>query len=267
MIGAPILIGLFAGASLASQWETVLLWINAEPFNQTDPEFGMDISFFVFSLPWWKYVTGFLMAVVAIAVIAGAGTHYLYGGVRIGGGGEPLTRTARLHLAILDAVFTLLIGVNYWLDRYSLLSKGGGKFDGATYSDIHAVLPAKGILAGISVFVALLFIAAAFRSDWKLPALGVGLMVLSGLVVGAAYPALIQRFQVEPNAQQLEKPFIQRNIDATLFAYGMEDVEVTRYEAKTDAEERSEEHTSELQSRGHLVCRLLLEKKNEDDNE
>jgi len=237
MIGAPILIGLFAGASLASQWETVLLWINAEPFNQADPQFGMDISFFVFSLPWWKYVTGFLMAVVAIAAIAGAATHYLYGGIRIGGGGEPLTRTARLHLAILAAAFTLLIGVNYWLDRYSLLSKGGGKFDGATYSDIHAVLPAKGILAGISVFVALLFIAAAFRSDWKLPALGVGLMVLSGLVVGAAYPALIQRFQVEPNAQQLEKPFIQRNIDATLFAYGMEDVEVTRYEAKTDAEE------------------------------
>src|SRR5690625_4586935 len=236
MIGAPILIGLFAGASLASQWETVLLWLNAQPFHEVDPQFGIDISFFVFSLPWWKFLTGFLMAVVILALITGAAVHYLYGGIRIGGTGEPMTRTARLHLAILAAVFTLLIGVNYWLDRYTLLSKSGGKFDGASYSDIHAVLPAKGILAGISIFVALLFIAAAFRSDWKLPALGVGLMVLSGLVVGAAYPALVQRFQVEPNAQQLEKEFIQRNIDATLFAYGLDDVDVTRYEAKTDAE-------------------------------
>src|SRR5690625_7532474 len=89
----------------------------------------------------------------------------------------------------------MMISVYDCIYRNSLMSKCGGKFDGATYSDIHAVLPAKGILAGISVFVALLFIAAAFRSDWKLPALGVGLMVLSGLVVGAAYPALIQRFR------------------------------------------------------------------------
>ncbi|HLS04086.1 MAG TPA: UPF0182 family protein [Actinomycetales bacterium] len=236
MIAGPIVIGLFAGASLSSQWETVLLWLNGQPFNQTDPQFGMDISFFVFQLPWWKYVVGFLMAVVILALIVGAATHYLYGGIRIGGSGDPMTRTARLHLAILAAVFTLLIGANYWLDRYTLMSDTSGKFDGASYSDIHAVLPSKGILAGISIFVALLFIAAAFRSDWKLPALGVGLMVLSGIVVGAAYPALIQRFQVEPNAQQLEKEFIQRNIDATLFAYGMDDIEITRYEAKTDAE-------------------------------
>src|SRR5690625_5333227 len=107
-------------------------------------------------------------------LIAGAATNDLYGGIRIGGSGESMTRTARLHLAILAAVFTLLIGVNYWLDRYGLISQSGGKFDGASYSDIHAVLPAKGILAGISIFVAVLFVAAAFRSDWKLPALGVG---------------------------------------------------------------------------------------------
>lgn len=237
MIGAPILIGIFAGVSTSNQWETALLWWNGESFGETDPEFGIDIGFFVFTLPWLKFVVFYLMAVVVLAAIAGGATHYLYGGIRVGGSGDLLTRTARLHSAILAAVFTLLIGANYWLGRYELLSQSGGKFDGASYTDIHAVLPAKGILAGVAVLVAALFIAAAFRGDWKLPALGVGLMVLSGIVVGAAYPALIQRFQVEPNAQQLEKEYIQRNIDATQNAYGMEDIEVTRYEAETDAEE------------------------------
>src|SRR5690625_6740690 len=108
MIGAPILIGLFAGASLASQWETVLLWINAEPFNQTDPQFGMDISFFVFQLPWWKYLTAFFMAVIVLALIAGAATHYLYGGIRIGGSGDrKSTRLNSSHVAISYAVFCL----------------------------------------------------------------------------------------------------------------------------------------------------------------
>src|SRR5699024_3669681 len=85
MIAAPILIGIFAGISLAGQWETVLLWLNSEAFNQTDPEFGLDISFFVFHLPFWKFLTGFLMAVTVLSLIAGGATHYLYGGIRIGG--------------------------------------------------------------------------------------------------------------------------------------------------------------------------------------
>jgi uncharacterized membrane protein (UPF0182 family) len=111
-----------------------------------------------------------------------------------------------------------------------------GKFNGAGYTAINANLPAKTILAIIAVFVAALFAVAAVRGNWKLPALGVGLIVLSGVAIGWAYPALIQKFSVDPNAQAKESPYIQRNIDATLAAYGLEDVEITPYSAKTTAE-------------------------------
>ncbi|MDR1152812.1 MAG: UPF0182 family protein, partial [Bifidobacteriaceae bacterium] len=160
------------------------------------------------------------------------------GGIRIGlpGPGERITRAARAHLGVLAALVCLVVACSYWLDRYSMLLGATGRFHGAGYTAINANLPAKTILAIIAVFVAALFAVTAVRGNWKLPALGVGLMLVSGLAIGWAYPALVQTFLVNPNAQAKESPYIQRNIDATLAAYGLEDVEIAAYSAKTTAE-------------------------------
>ncbi len=240
MIAAPVLIGFFAGVAASAQWRTVLLAFNSEPFGETDPQFGMDLGFFVFLLPALRFGVGFLISVVVIAGIAGVITHYLYGGLRVGpaaAGGPRTTPAARIHLAVIGAVLLLLIGANYWLDRYSILTNAGDRFDGASYSDVHAVIPAKGILTVVAIFVAALFIVTAFRGDWRLPAIGVGLMVVSAIAIGGIYPAVVQRFQVNPNAQELESEYIQRNIDATLSAFGIDDVEKEPYDATTEAEE------------------------------
>ena len=236
MIGAPIVLGLFAGVSLSGNWSQVLMWLNREPFGAVDPEFGMDIGFFVFSLPLLRTFISFLMTVVFISAVAMVVTHYLYGGIQIAGRGQKLTRAARIQLSILAAVFVLLIGANYWLDRYSLMVSENERFAGASYADITANLPARTILAVIAVLVAVMFIVAAFRGNWLLPAAGVGLMVISGVVVGGIYPAIVQRFQVAPNAIELESPFIQRNINATLAAYGLEGLETETYAAVTETE-------------------------------
>ncbi|MFI2362395.1 UPF0182 family protein [Promicromonospora sp. NPDC019610] len=240
MIAAPVLIGFFAGVAASAQWRTVLLAFNSEPFGETDPQFGMDLGFFVFLLPALRFGVGFLISVVVIAGIAGVITHYLYGGLRVGpaaAGGPRTTPAARIHLAVIGAVLLLLIGANYWLDRYSILTNAGDRFDGASYSDVHAVIPAKGILTVVAIFVAALFVVTAFRGDWRLPAIGVGLMVVSAIAIGGIYPAVVQRFQVNPNAQELESEYIQRNIDATLSAFGIDDVEKEPYDATTEAEE------------------------------
>lgn len=230
MVALPIVIGIFAGFAANSQWDTVLMLFNGQSFGEVDPQFGLDISFYVFTLPALRFFVTFLMATVFIAALGALATHYLYGGIQLGGG-PSMTRAARIQLAILGAVFALLIAVSYWLDRYSLLTQEGGRFDGAAYTDVRAGLPGKEILAGIAVVVALMLLVAMVRGTWKLPAVAVGLMVVSAIVVGGIYPALVQRFQVQPNQQDLETPFIQRNIDATLAAYGLEDVEYIDYQA------------------------------------
>ncbi|WP_425954895.1 UPF0182 family protein [Xylanimonas sp. McL0601] len=239
MIAAPIVVGFFAGVAASSQWRTVLLALNSVPFGKDDPQFHIDLGFYIFQLPALRFVLSFLVAVVIVAGIAAVVTHYLYGGLRIGPvpeGTSRTTRAARVQLALTAAVLMLLVAANYWVDRYALLTSAGDKFDGASYSDVHAVIPSKAILAGVAVLVAVAFAIAAFRGNWRLPAIGVGLMVVSAIAIGGIYPWVVQRFQVNPNAQELETPFIQRNIDATIAAFGLQGVAPEQYAAKTTAE-------------------------------
>ena len=234
MLAAPAVLGFFAGIAAAAQWQTVLVFLNRVPFGVDDPQFGLDLSFYMFTLPALRFVVSFLMAVAVIAGISAVATQYLYGGLRFGAGsGERTTRPARLQLGITAAVIMLLIGANYWLDRYSILTRtgGGDVAAGASYTDVNAVLPSKIILAAVAFLVAVLFVVAAVRGTWRLPATGVGLMVVSAIVIGGIYPAVVQRFQVQPNAQEAEAEFIQRNIDATRTAFGLDGIEVDTYAA------------------------------------
>ncbi len=238
MLVAPAILGLFAGGAASAQWQTVLLYLNGGEFGTADPQFGMDLSFYMFTLPALRFVVSFLMSVAVIAAIAGLATQYLYGGLRLGGkGNRTTTPAARVQLGVTAAVVMLLIAANYWLDRYSLLTRPGDLIHGASYSDVNAVLPAKAILAAVAVLVAVLFLIAALRGTWRLPAIGVGLMVLSAIAIGGIYPAIVQRFQVAPNEQEAEAEYIQRNIDATRAAFGLEEVEVTPYNATLVAQE------------------------------
>ncbi|MFI2754770.1 UPF0182 family protein [Cellulomonas sp. P22] len=238
MLAVPAVLGLFAGGAAAQQWSIVQLWMNGVEVGQVDPQYQMDLSFYLFTLPGLRFVVSFLMAVVVLAGIAGIATQYLYGGLRIGGGNARprTTRAARVQISLTGAALMLLIAANYWLDRYSVLTREGDKFEGASFTDVNAVIPAKGILAGVAVFVAVLFIITAVRGTWRLPAIGVGLMVVSAIAVGGIYPAIVQRFQVTPNQQDAEAEFIQRNIDATLTAFDLDDVQVTAYDAEVTAE-------------------------------
>lgn len=233
--GVPGIIALFLATPMAGEWRTLLMAWESTPFEQADPIFGIDISFFVFVLPALHLLVAFLMRALFFGIIATTVVHYLYGGLHL----IPrprATRAARLHLGILAALISLTFGAQYWLARYELLTQEGAPVDGAMYSDINATLPAQSILAGISLVVAVLFIVAAFRGTWRLPMIGVVVTVVSSLLVGSVYPALVQQFRVTPNARQLESPYIQHNIDATLKAFGLDDLEYQTYAARTDVQ-------------------------------
>ena len=234
--GVPVVLALLTSAwELAPHWREAMLAIHTQSFGTADPQFGRDISFYVFILPVLKIAVSFLTRVVVFAGIASVVVHYLYGGISVARRPH-FTRAARLHLTVLLALFSLLQGANYWLGRYSSLYASNTKFDGAGYTDVHASIPASAILAAISVAVAALFVVSARTSSWRLPITGVAVMIVSALLVGTAYPAVIQKFVVDPNAQREESQYISRNINATLGAYGLDDVETTPYDATTTAE-------------------------------
>ncbi len=229
------LLALISGLSTAGAWRVWLLFVNQTSFGLKDPQFHLDISFFTFTYPFIRFVLGFAFTAVVLSVIAAAATHYLYGGVRLQGPGERSTVAARAHLFVLLGIFVLLKAVAYWFDRYGLnFSQRGAVTTGASYTDVNAVLPAKTILAVIAIVCALLFFAGALRRSVMLPAVGFGLLVLSAILVGGVYPAIIQQFDVKPNELAKESPYIQREIAGTRQAYAVTGARETPYLATPD---------------------------------
>jgi len=225
------IIGLVAGLSAASSWQTWLLFVDRVSFHAKDPQFHLDISFFVNVYPFLRMALSYLFAAVLLALVLAAATHVLYGGLHLARHAQP-TRAARGHLYVLAAVFVALKAVAYWVDRYGIdFSQRGVVQTGASYADVHAVLPAKTVLAAIAVICAVLFLVGAFQRSSLLPAMGFALLVLSAVIIGGIYPFIIQQFRVKPNEQVKERPYIGREIGATRTAYGVAGAQVTPYPA------------------------------------
>ncbi|MGW7522726.1 UPF0182 family membrane protein [Streptomyces sp. NPDC054783] len=248
LLAVTALVGLIAGASAAGQWRTWLMWVNGVPFHQKDPQFHLDVSFYAFDLPWYRFLLGFGFATAILCLIAAALTHYLYGGLRVTSPGARATAAATGHLSVLLGIFVALKAVAYWLDRYGLAVKSSdfkatGNWTGLRYVDANAYLPAKTILFCIAAICALLFFATLWRRTWQLPVIGFGLMVLSAILIGGLYPAIVQKFQVEPNEQAKEAPYVQKNLKATREAYGIDDTKVTEYAGKSTASDTASDAT------------------------
>ncbi|MCV7280035.1 UPF0182 family protein [Mycolicibacterium flavescens] len=229
-IGVPALVGVFVGLFAVGQWETVQLFLHGNSFGVTDPQFGKDLGFYAFDLPFYRMVLNYLFVATFLAFIANLLGHYLFGGIRLSGRAGALSRAARIQLITLVGILMLLKAVAYWLDRYELLShtRGGKPFTGAGYTDINAVLPAKLILMAIAIICAAAVFSAIVLRDLRIPAIGVVLLLLSSMVVGAGWPLVVEQFSVKPNAAQKESEYISRSIGATRQAYGLTD-EVVSY--------------------------------------
>ena len=221
VLGAVLgLIGLIAGLSAAGNWRTWLLFANRVPFGKTDPQFKLDISFFVFVYPFIRMALSYLFAAVLLSLLVSGAVHYLYGGLRPQQRGDRATAAARSHLFVLVGIFILLKAVAYWVDRYGInFSQRGVVTTGASYTDVNAILPAKTVLAVIALICGVLFLAGAARRSAMLPAIGFGLLVLSAIIIGGVYPAIIQQFVVKPNEQAKERPYLHREIVNTRAAY------------------------------------------------
>ena len=235
VIGLSVVLFYFAGTSGSMLWSTWLLFKNSTTFGIKDPQFNMDISFFAFRLPFWQTLIAWGISTLVLSIIASAVVHYLYGGIRLQVREDRTTVAARVQLSVLLGGVVLLKAVAYWFDRYALALKESKLITGLTYTDVNAVLPAKAILAAIAVVCALLFFANIVRRSWVLPAAGTALLVISSVLIAGIYPGAIQQFQVKPSESSKEAPYIQRNIDATRTAYGLDGVQVDDYQATLTA--------------------------------
>src|SRR2546425_2406821 len=214
-----------SGLRASAHWETVLGYLNAVPFNTTDPLFGRDLAFFVFTLPFWRLLSGWATTLVVGTLLLTLLVYVLQRSLVLTARGPRLAAGARAHLLVLGALLLALASVAFWLDRFELVYSPRGVIYGASYADIHASLPVLQALAVLAGLCALACLLQLTRAGLRIILAGVLVLVAVWVVGLGIYPALLQRFRVAPNELAAERPFIIHNIRMTRQAYGLDRIE------------------------------------------
>jgi uncharacterized membrane protein (UPF0182 family) len=222
------LFALIAGLGVSGRWQEWLLFTNAVDFGITDAQFGRDLGFYVFRLPFMSFVIGWLFATLIIVLVLTTIFHYINGGIRLQSVGERVQPQVKAHLSVLLGLIALVRAGDYWLARFELTTSDRGAVVGATYTDVNAQLPVMNLLILISLFAVVLLLVNIRRRGWVLPTLAVGLWAFVALVMGGIYPAVIQSLRVEPAESEKEELYIARNIEATRTAFGLDGITVVQ---------------------------------------
>ena len=211
-----VAIALIAASGTISQWSNYLLFSNAQSFDRlADPQFHKNVGFFVFALPFLSFIVSWAFVSLVVIAVVTVVAHYLNGGIRVQQGRPTVSSHVKVHVSVLLALMALVKVFGYILARYSLDLSQNGYVQGATYTDVHARLPALTLLMWISVLAVVILVVNIWRKGWALPVLAVGLWAFVAVVVGAIYPAIVQALKVNPSQNTLERPYITRNISAT----------------------------------------------------
>jgi uncharacterized protein len=247
--GVAALFALSAGGAAAAQWDRYLLWRNGVDFGIRDPQFNREVSYYVFELPWLSFVQGWLFTALLLTLLVTAGAHYLLGSIRPELPRDRVTANAKMHLSVILALTLAAHGWGYWLDRFHLNYSPRGTVTGASYTDVNAELPALNLLLGVTVLAILLVLWNIRERGWMLPGAALGLLVLASILLQGIYPAAIQRLRVDPQELAQERQFIERNLEATRHAFGLEDVTMRRFEVLDDFSEADlVEHEATIQN-------------------
>ena len=237
-------ISLASGLRATAHWETVLGYLNAVPFEATDPLFGRDLAFFVFVLPLWRLLHGWAITLMTGTIVLTFVVYVLQRSLVLTTRGPRLAAGARTHLLILGAAALALKGIGFWLDRFDLVFSPRGIVFGASYTDIYASLPALGVLAVLAGVAAVLCLAQTATAGLRLVAGGLILLGLVWVLGLGVYPALLQRFSVTPNELVAERPFIGHNIRMTRQAYGLDRIEERSFPADEALDARALERNA-----------------------
>jgi uncharacterized protein len=230
-LAAAVVVGILAGVGASGAWRDYLLYVNRVDFGVTDPQFGRDVGFYVFELPFLKDITDYLWFGFIAALLLTIAAHYLNGSIRFDLGLGGISPSVLAHISVLLGLLALVKAAQYYLGTFELNFSARGVVTGASYTDVNAQLPALRLLAIISIISAILFLVNIRFRRLSLPVAAVGIWILTSVLAGGLWPAIVQRFSVEPQELAREEEFIQRNLDATRAAFGLADVETQDFPA------------------------------------
>jgi uncharacterized protein len=233
-LGIAAFLGLVVGLQASGWWQTFLLWRNRVSFGDRDAQFGRDVGFYVFQLPFMRAVFGWLFTTLVLTTILVAAGHYVLGGIRPQAESNRVAPQTQSHLSVLLGLIIALKAWGYWLDKYELVFSPRGVVAGASYTDVKARLPALEVLFWVALICAVLFFWGARRGGLAVPLFSIVLLAGVSIIIGGIIPAVFQRFRVAPQELVRERPYIQRNIEATRKAFALSGVTTESFAASAD---------------------------------
>lgn len=227
ILGIAALLALWFGAAVPLSVGTQgLLLAHAATWGLQDPILGKDVGFYVFWLPMLRSGIGYALVVTFLLFTLATAGYAATGALRWGRRGLVSQPVARMHLGTLLGVFLLLLAMRLWIGRYMLLLDGSSHVQGIFgYADDQARLPALQTMVVITVAAAGGVLWGAWRNRGLLVMVSLIAAILGGLVIDGFYPAMVQRFQVEPNQLARETPYIEANLKFTRVGYGLDDMD------------------------------------------
>lgn len=222
-----IVLGLLFGLGATASWDTVLQWMHRTPFGVTDPVFGRDVGYYVFTLPLISMVLGLLSTLAVLALISTLPVYFFRGDVVIAPRRLRIEPAAGLHLAVLLAIAFVLTALRLWfVDSATLLYSTTGPLVGASYTDLHATLPALRLSAVLALVAAVVVMVGGARQKlgWY-GFLAIGGYFIVAIVGRGVVPTIMQKFVVAPTELTRERPYLASHIAATRQAWGIDQVE------------------------------------------
>src|SRR5712671_4720370 len=224
--GIAGVLAILVAAAEVSNWEVFLRFFYQVPYGESDPLYGEDIGFYLFSLPAYVVLKNWLLLTLVLSVVVAGVVYWVHGDIEFNEQRRSISPAVITHGSALLGLFFAVKAWSYGLDRYLLLYGDNGVVVGASYTDFHIALPVLWLLVGLAAIAALAAWANMWVRTYKLPVAGAVLVFGSSLVLALVFPALFQLLFVKPNELQLEKPYIQRNIDLTQQAYNLHHISV-----------------------------------------
>ncbi|MBN9489443.1 MAG: UPF0182 family protein [Alphaproteobacteria bacterium] len=219
--GGAIVLGLLLASIELSNWDVVLGFLYQVPYGDSDPVFGKDIGFYLFSLPAYNAFTNWLMLLLLFSAALAGAVYWTAGDIDLDQRPPRLSPTVVTHASALLGLFFVLKAGTYFLDRYLLLYNDNSVVVGAGYTDLHVKLPVLWGLMGLAAAGAIASALNLRRRSWRIPAAALVLLFGSSLVFYQLVPAFFQRLYVKPNELELEKPYLARNIALSRQAYNL----------------------------------------------
>jgi uncharacterized membrane protein (UPF0182 family) len=222
---ASILIGIVFGMAAAGQWENLQLFRNALTVGTKDPVFQQDLSFYLFRLSFWKYLSGWFGGLWFVCLIAAVAIILIRFQFQYSEKGFSVQPWVKKYFAALLGVLFIYLAFYFYLSRYDLLFTGRGVVFGPGFVDQNYVLPAMNLMVIVSALTGLVFFSLMLKPGGKALTGVLAAFIAIYLIGVQVLPGIIQRFVVAPNEILKETPYLARYIQGTLQGFGLDRVE------------------------------------------